>query len=88
MPDLELWILLYRYFISERVIVKNVTLRNMITDQGEAEFDNNIPNDDIFTIALSEMIYLFYYIPNFYTRSPFYIKQNHELLNLINTQNL
>ena len=61
MPDHELSILLYRHYIPERAIVKNVILRNMITDRSEAEFNNNIPKYDIFTIALSGMLYLFYY---------------------------
>ena len=37
----------YKYYIPERVIVSNVTLRNMIINRGEAEVDNHIPKGDI-----------------------------------------
>ena len=60
-------------------------MRNMITDQGEAEFDNNIPKDAIFfPIVLSGMLYVFYYTERLH---PVPLLQKHELLSLINTQN-
>ena len=40
-------LLIYKYYIPERVIVRNVTLRNMIINRGEAEVDNRIPEGDI-----------------------------------------
>ena len=39
-------IIVYKYYILERVIVRNVTLRNMIINRGEAEVDNDIPKGD------------------------------------------
>ena len=36
----------YKYYIPKRVIVRNVTLKNMITNRGEAEVDNHIPKVD------------------------------------------
>ena len=39
--------MLYKYYISQTVIVRNVTLRNMIINRGEAGFDDHIPNGDI-----------------------------------------
>ena len=32
----------YKYYIPERVIVRNVTLRNVIINRGTAEVDNHI----------------------------------------------
>ena len=31
---------IYKYYILERMIVRNVTLRNMIINRGEVEVDN------------------------------------------------
>ena len=33
--------------MPERVIVRNITMRNMIINHGEAEVDNNIPKGNI-----------------------------------------
>ena len=48
----------------------------MIIDRGEAEVENRNSECNIYVI-----------IQNFYTWFPFYIKQNRELLNLMNIQN-
>ena len=52
---------LYKYNILERVIVKNIIMRNVIINQGAAEVDNHISRDDFFDLTLSRMLYLFYY---------------------------
>ena len=42
------WATVYiiKYYIPERLIVRNVTLRNIIINRGEAEVDNDIPKGD------------------------------------------
>ena len=36
-------LILHRYYVAERTIVKNVTPKNMIIDRGQFEVDNQIP---------------------------------------------
>ena len=54
--------IIYKYNILERVIVENITPRNVIINRGAAEVDtcNHISRDDFSTITLSRMLYLFY----------------------------
>ena len=57
----------YKYNILERVIVEKHIPRNMIINLGCASVDNHIPRDDVLTITLSRMLYL-YIIPTLLRR--------------------
>ena len=45
---LEYMYILYKYYIPEMAIEKNVTLRNVNISRGKAEVENHIPKGDIF----------------------------------------
>ena len=50
--------------LPERVIVKNIILRNMIINRGAAEVDNHISRDDIFNYHPLRECYIYFIIPN------------------------
>ena len=55
------YMILYKYYIPERVIVKNVTLRNMNINRGAAEVDIYNPKGDIFHYyPLRNVIFIYY----------------------------
>ena len=54
-----------KYYIPERVIVRNVTLRNMIINRGEAEVDNHTPKGDI-SDSPSQECNIYFIIPNIF----------------------
>ena len=54
--------ILYKYYIPERVIVKNVTLRNININRGSASVDIYIPQGDIFHYhPLKNVIFILLY---------------------------
>ena len=64
----------YIYYINitfpARVIVENIIPRNVITNRGVAEVDNQISRDDIFDYHPSRKCNIYFIIPNI-TLDPF-----------------
>ena len=64
-------IYIYIYYIPERAVVKNATLRNLIIDRGKASVNNQIPQGGIFYYRpLKNVIFILLYQP-FTPGSPF-----------------
>ena len=59
-------VVVYKYNILERVLVKNIIPRNVIINRGAAEVNNHISRDDFSTSTLSRMLCLFYYTEHYF----------------------